>query len=324
MIYCFYRPVFGGITMKKMLVPVLLLAIGCASTPPPKASAVAAPLTASAAAPVDVAEPLAGYRADQTHQLVGMSYLNGDLISADVFDLRLIPDTDGDLVAFKYRYAFGRGERALYADYENVPAVWGGVGFGTWGFDFIIRFDYDLSWYNAGFKVPIGQYVSFTANEVYTSVEDVLDNNTQSTALVTIYPVENLYVGLGYRLDWFDFTTLGKADFNNFLVNIGYLAGRMDQGVELLAGYKDKEDNGTDNQAEYYDVGLKWHINHIVAIGGSYEEVNGDFDEGNTVTAGAWLCPDEGVIINLLYEHTKLEPSNNNCERVTGGVSFAF
>jgi len=315
--------------MKKMMVVVLVLAVGCGSAAPPKAAAIAAPMaavsvpTAAVSAPVDLAEPLTAYRADLTHQLVGMSYLSGDLISADVFDLRFA-DTEDDIVKFTYRYAFGRGERALYADYENVPAVWGGVGFGTWGFVFFIRLDYDLSWYNAGFKVPMGQYFSFTANEVYASAEDFIYNNTQSTALVTAYPVENLYVSLGYKHDWFDTVLVGEFDYSNFLVNIGYLMGRMDQGVELLLGYKDKELNGEDDQAEYYDVGLKWHMNHIIAIGGSYGEVNGDFDEGNTVTAGAWLCPGEGVIISILYEHTKLEPSDNNCERVMGGVSFAF
>ncbi|MBN1809002.1 MAG: hypothetical protein JW909_08020 [Planctomycetes bacterium] len=271
------------------------------------------------------ARALPAYWLDRTHQKLTMDYVFGDNLGQDLVDLRGL-DNDTSMVSFSYRYNFGRGVKEVYSDYEPVPAFWFGAGFGTLGFDFIFHFEYDMTKLNTGMSLLLGRNATLEFEGTMLSVDDwpaILETYVDARSTLTFYPTEDLFIGIGYKFDWYG-NQSSDTYFSNMFAEIGYLIGRAETGVELLFNFRQKGENGTDDEANYVGGGLKWHMGRAVALGLVYEDVSGDLNESQALNLGLWISPGQGVHIKLGLGSTHIDATDEDETRLSFGVSYAF
>jgi len=313
--------------MKKLLTVIIVasIAAGCGSTAGSAQPGTSAVQTVPLYIPADTIGMLASAWRERTNQKVTMDYMAGDNLSGKLVDLSGI-DTDSDIVSFTYRYNFGRGVREVYSDYEPVPALWFGAGFGTVGWDFIWHFTYDMSQVYAGCSLPFGEQATFDIQARLLSIDGwdvILQNYTDLRSTLTFYPADDMYIGIGYQFEQYE-NSMGDSNWSDPFFELGYLMGRDDNGVELLLSYRQKGRNGTDDEADYFGGGVKIHMGKAIALGISYDDVSGDLNESNSLDIGLWISPGAGVHIKLGITDTEIDSLSENQTNYNFGVSYAF
>lgn len=226
---------------------------------------------------LSLAAPYFGGRAAQE---VGLEFRFGDMLSPALADIVFIPDTGSFCARLDYRHYWEDIDLRVPEEYRKQPSFWLGGGGGSWKIVFIIPFEEAVGTYGGGFSVPLGETALIEIECKDTIVENILSHGIRLEGTLAFLPTDDFYLRLGYIYNRYEPDGPGRpSNHSSIVASAGYLWGDAERGLSLGFSYRNRGNNGRDEEVNYFEVGFDWYMSARLGLGFAYEHVSGDLNQ---------------------------------------------